>query len=275
MLQILNRTPLKAGLALFTDPDGRDLVSVAAKGTFCVPAPGNAPLFAEQQVPLRHADASPADIDGLCAYPADLVMGKRATDVGLDGTAYSPGGRAMERIPVGLAIGPLIKRATVQSQNRVERMSARCFLFAPAANERRRRYAGTYDDKWQQEQNPLPPTDFDLRFFNAAMPELVANGYLQGGERVRLLNLSPQGDCDFALPVLQIWLRFRCEGVGTTRSADLWNIVFEPDQSRFCLSWGCTFPIGKRPAALREIEIRAAGETAALGMTDLPLRIAR
>jgi hypothetical protein len=133
-----------------------------------------------------------------------------------------------------------------------------------AADPRRRRYGGTYDERWQREHCPLPPKDFDLRFFNAADPELIATDYLRGDEPVALLNLSQHGLLRFKLPALSVWLRARHRGDLIARQADLWNVVFEPDEDRFCLSWGCVFPIDKRPAAFREVEIRAAGEVASL-----------
>jgi hypothetical protein len=264
MLQIKNRLPLTAGLALFTDSDGRDVASVAVKGTFCIPSGGAPVSLSTTQVPLRHADGPPAESDGLSQYPADLVMGKVASDVGLEGSAYCAESRSVEGVAVSVSVGPLAKEEVVQSDRYTVRFPVRCFLFASAADEQRRRYAGTYDAHWQKKHCPLPPKDFDLRFFNAAAPELVATGYLRGGERVRLVNLSPQRVCEFSLPALTVWLRFRHAGGGTTRRADLWNLVFEPDNERFSLSWGFAFAIGKRPAWLREVEIRVTGEIEAL-----------
>ena len=116
-----------------------------------------------------------------------------------------------------------------------------------------RRTASPSDHTWQEVEQTM-----DVQEVRAGLSTLTP---LQR----EAVNLSPLGNCDFSLPALNLWFRFRQEGGGTTCRADLWNVVFEPDHNRFCLSWGCTFPIGKRPAALREIEIRAAGETAVLG----------
>jgi hypothetical protein len=60
--------------------------------------------------------------------------------------------------------------------------------------------AGTYDERWDKTRKPMLPLDFDLRFFNAAAPGLVAPTYLQGNEDVVLLNLAPVPRVAFRLP---------------------------------------------------------------------------
>lgn len=71
--------------------------------------------------------------------------------------------------------------------------------------EPRRRYAGTYDQDWQELRAPLLPDDFDDRFNLCASPGLTADQPLQGGEPVRLLNLVPGGGAlSFALPKVRL-----------------------------------------------------------------------
>jgi hypothetical protein len=55
-MELLNATGLQAGYTLGIDPDGRELVVVVAKGTFQIPAQGEAPQLAPEQVPLVMAD---------------------------------------------------------------------------------------------------------------------------------------------------------------------------------------------------------------------------
>lgn len=50
-------------------------------------------------------------------------------------------------------------------------------------------FAGTYDDAWRDEVFPLLPDDFDERFYQCA-PLDQQMPYPQGGEQIRLLNLS-------------------------------------------------------------------------------------
>lgn len=60
--------------------------------------------------------------------------------------------------------------------------------------------AGTYDEAWSKDRMPLLPVDFDRRFFNAAPPDLVCQGYLTGNEPVLIENASPMGRLSFRLP---------------------------------------------------------------------------
>ncbi len=64
----------------------------------------------------------------------------------------------------------------------------------------RARYAGTYDKRWSETREPLLPTDFDRRFFNAAAPELTVKGWLRGDEGVQLQNVSEYPQSGFSLP---------------------------------------------------------------------------
>ena len=77
----------------------------------------------------------------------------------------------------------------------------------------RRKYAGTYDQTWQEYRAPLLPDDFDVRFNQCASPGLVADSPLAGGEPVRLLNLTPGGGAlSFDLPKVVMEMEFRVKG---------------------------------------------------------------
>jgi len=77
------------------------------------------------------------------------------------------------------------------------------FGFIAPTWQPRVQYAGTYDDTWQHTRAPYMPKDFDPRFFNMAHPNLIYPGYLQGGELVRLENLSERGNLTFSVPDLK------------------------------------------------------------------------
>jgi len=79
--------------------------------------------------------------------------------------------------------------------------------------EPRRRYAGTYDARWQEQRAPLLPEDFDDRFNQCASPGLVADPPLLGGEEVKLLNLVRGGGPTlFALPRVAVEIEVWPEG---------------------------------------------------------------
>jgi len=85
-------------------------------------------------------------------------------------------------------------------KNCKDRPSPAGFGFIGPEWEPRRKYTGTYDDKWMKIKMPLLPDDFDSRYFNASHPDLIAKGYLNGNEPVEIVNTSPNGRLKFNLP---------------------------------------------------------------------------
>jgi hypothetical protein len=76
------------------------------------------------------------------------------------------------------------------------------FGFVGASWRPRADFAGTYDDNWDKTRKPLLPDDFDIRFFNAAAPALIAPGHLRGDEEVVVVGATPVGRLAFRLPNL-------------------------------------------------------------------------
>jgi len=106
----------------------------------------------------------------------------------------------------------------------------------------RRERAGTYDTAWQESRHPLPPADFDDRFFQAAPDDQQANGYLRGGEDVELINLSPERFLRFRLPRVALGFVTRLERERVDHRANLHTVVIEPDQRRVLLVWQTALP---------------------------------
>jgi hypothetical protein len=338
MLEILNRTRLTAGTALFIDPWGRELACVVAKGTFEIPTPGHAPRVAEEQVePLpanvHHGEPAVSSIK----YPADVAPGKAGTDVLLVGSARSPWSRPVQYLDTSVRVGPLAKRVLVMGDRTWDggpaaagfrttdplpfvemplvyerafggrdplaaegagawdprnpvglgfRVKADAVPGAPVANledrdhligswrdrppvvgfgavdghwEPRRALAGTYDDAWQATQAPLLPTDFDIRFCNVAPAGLAADGFLQGGEPVELVNVGGDGHIAFTLPTVDVRLAIRLGDPIYGQRPSLWTVLFEPDRGQFTMTWGASFLTGKQPSRAHGVEITVDG----------------
>lgn len=66
---------------------------------------------------------------------------------------------------------------------------------------------GTHDERWLRDRAPLPPLDFNPRFFNVAPEDQQLDAYLQG-EEVRLTYLSRSGHDRFRLPTLTVPVLF-------------------------------------------------------------------
>jgi hypothetical protein len=114
-MELINATRMLAGYTMGMEPSGRELLVVAVKGTFRMPAePGARLKLAEEQVPLVMSDVFFGE-PGLSAprYEVDFAPRKLRCDVLLNGQAYAPGGRPAERVTVGLKIGNWSKTFTV------------------------------------------------------------------------------------------------------------------------------------------------------------------
>jgi hypothetical protein len=118
-------------------------------------------------------------------------------------------------------------------------------------------YAGTYNQYWQDEIFPLPPPDFDERFYQCAPPDQQMP-YPQGGEEVRLLNLRPGGGLTcFRLPALDlpiVVLPKSRSPVALTPVAD--TLVIDTDADTFDIVWRARMPLKR---GLHEIHTVAAG----------------
>jgi hypothetical protein len=107
------------------------------------------------------------------------------------------------------------------------------------------RHAGTYDQTWIDNVFPFLPTDFDTRYFQCA-PEDQQVPQLHGGERVLLVNLTPDGRREFALPSVEVpivFLRRRAERVETRGTPD--TLIIEPEAERFSVIWRASLRLNR------------------------------
>lgn len=131
--------------------------------------------------------------------------------------------------------------------------------FGPIAGhwQPRLKYAGTYDEKWEEERLPLLPDDFDERFYRCAPPDQQIDGYLQGGESVILKNLTPRGIVKFQLPkvILSFATSFGRETV--THDANLHTVIIESDHPRLIMVWHTKLPCHSKVLKLESTVITA------------------
>ncbi len=113
-MELVNATRMAAGYTLGLDPDGRERIVVAVKGTFSFPLGDAQPVLAEDQVPLVMADEFSGE-PGFSAtlYESEFAPFKPRCDVLLNGSAHAPGGRPTWRVPVGLRLGSISKAFNV------------------------------------------------------------------------------------------------------------------------------------------------------------------
>jgi len=122
--------------------------------------------------------------------------------------------------------------------------------------EPRKSLAGTYDDEWKNNRNPLLPVDFDERYYRSAHPELCVAGYLKGGEQVRLKNVSAEGEESFALPGVSFELKAYLQGEEAFLEALMDTVLIEPDLRRVSVIWKATLKCPGRLKSLDFVRIR-------------------
>lgn len=113
--------------------------------------------------------------------------------------------------------------------------------------------AGTFDERWEREKWPLPPDDWDDAFNNAAHPDLIYPGYLNGGEPFSALSMTPSGSLGFTVPSEKIDVRYRYRsGDIVTYGTNLDTFVVDLRTNKVLLTYRARLPEGP---SVRVLEI--------------------
>lgn len=132
------------------------------------------------------------------------------------------------------------------------------FGFIPPHWPSRRQYAGSYDEEWQKTRAPFLPSDFDVRFFNSASPDLVFDRFLEGGESILIENASPKGSISASIPTCDFDVTVQDSDGRHALSPRLETVLIEPDESRVCLTWRTAFPCPGRLLTVERVDIESA-----------------
>jgi len=98
--------------------------------------------------------------------------------------------------------------------------------------------AGSYDEAWRKTRLPQLPGDFNRRFFNAAGPGLIADGYLLGNEAITLHNLNAHGQISFYLPGHKPAIHFAfARETAQPLTVNLDSLIINSDQQTVELLW--------------------------------------
>jgi hypothetical protein len=114
-METLNQTRFVSQFTMGMDKTGREYLSLVVKGTFDFPASAAAmPLPSATQRPLVMADefTGPPGFSA-ARWETDFAFRKPHAEVMLQGAAYAEGGRAAERVRVGLLVGRWSKQFDV------------------------------------------------------------------------------------------------------------------------------------------------------------------
>lgn len=116
----------------------------------------------------------------------------------------------------------------------------------------RYRHAGTYDQRWLDDEAPFWPKDFSYAYFQCA-PDDQQVPFLEGGEEVELKNLTPDGRRLFNIPQRQVPITFlphKGEDIRANAVCD--TLLLEPDLQRFSLTWRLALPLSRNLFELKQ-----------------------
>ena len=139
-----------------------------------------------------------------------------------------------------------------------DRPTPACFAPIAPTWQPRRSFAGTYDEAWVSGRAPYLPLDFDSRFFHVAPPELIAPGFLQGGEPVELTGFAAGAPLRFDLPQCGLALGFDFDGAAVPKPPHLEMVLFEPDLGRFQMLWRAALAVDKKLLRLKTLTVRSS-----------------
>lgn len=127
-------------------------------------------------------------------------------------------------------------------------------------------YAGTYDEKWMTSRRPLLPLDFDRRFLNTVAADQVHVAGLQGNETFELYNTHPRvPTLSITLPRLSLTVTLRVCGKRYTLPLTMDTLIIEPDDSRLCMTFRCTYPIDGQHTLLKSVHFHSNVDNVRLG----------
>jgi hypothetical protein len=128
--------------------------------------------------------------------------------------------------------------------------------FAPVGRGWRPRieFAGTYDERWMNERLPLPPEDFDERYFQSApLDQQVST--LSEGTSFCCLNLNYGGRFVTRMPPLTVPVRFIFNGRVESRTVTADTAILEPTDGRLILLGRASVALPRQITDLREIRV--------------------
>lgn len=120
-------------------------------------------------------------------------------------------------------------------------------------------YAGTYDQAWQENVFPFLPANFDQRYYQAA-PADQQMKLPREDQTVTLLNLTPEGRCDFVWPhfVAPVHI-FPKKGPQENLLAQPDTILIEPDTRRVMVTWRVARPLRRNIFEIAEVLVGRKG----------------
>jgi len=250
-MQIYNPTVLKVLPYESVGPQKERYQTIALKGTFKI-IPGKVLRLIEDSEKIEDlifADEYYGEPNmSSIKRPNDLAYFKPNTDIFVSGIARSKENERCckksllnEDKPV---VAPQILGIGEEVPELGKTVAPKGFGAITPSWDQRLQHGGTYDQDWIDTQHPLPPHDFKYDFFNAAHPDLIYSGYLQGGEKVSLDGFLVKGNLDFELPEADIQVEVIFQNLsGYNVKANLDTLFIDVESMMAYLTWRVFLPI--------------------------------
>jgi len=121
--------------------------------------------------------------------------------------------------------------------------------------EPRARYAGTYDQAWQDDKMPLLPDDFDPRFHVAVPPNQWSPTPLRGDEPFEIQGATPEGLWRFQLPRISPGFSSFVGSKRAEHRTHLDCIFIDADAGRVELYWRAAILLPRKYQMLEAVTI--------------------
>ncbi|WP_244827401.1 DUF2169 domain-containing protein [Caballeronia sp. TF1N1] len=129
--------------------------------------------------------------------------------------------------------------------------------------------AGTYDEAWARERQPLLPTDFDDAFYQCVPPDQQTRGFLTGGEPVEVVNMTNSGTLRFALPRLSLgFMTYFEDRSRELHRANLSTVIIEPERRRVLVMWQTQLPCHHKVLKLKTTRVLVKARASAARRTS-------
>lgn len=159
------------------------------------------------------------------------------------------GGRLSASNPVGTGMGhrsanfdgmllPNVENPTALITSWSDRPGPAGFGPIPGHWSPRKEFAGTFDERWMRERQPLLPHDFDDRYYQSAPADQQVPGGLLGGEPVELVGLTEEARLCFELPRVRLGVDAHFfSGRTVAQRVSIHSVIFEPETRSVVMVW--------------------------------------
>ncbi|MER2494643.1 DUF2169 domain-containing protein [Vibrio neptunius] len=123
------------------------------------------------------------------------------------------------------------------------------------------KYAGTFDDAWQEHRRPLLPEDFNPKFYQSAPEDQQCNGFLEGGERLMMSGFSHDDVLAFRIPAEKYVAVADFGEEKLSAAMAMYTLFVDTEEQRLTISYNASFPCQGKEHLLVSSTISKARES--------------